>query len=73
MHHMQAMLTQWLRRSILQGWVGGPMEGIFPRYVWCRNGDRWFAGRLTNQTLGEFKGYPIDPEEAPEELRHGIK
>jgi len=45
------------------------MEGAFPRYVWYRDGERFFEGRLTNQSLGQYKGYLIDPEEAPMELR----
>lgn len=45
------------------------MEGAFPRYVWHRDGERFFEGRLTNQVLGEYKGYPIGPDEAPPELR----
>jgi len=65
----QAFLTQWLQESIRNGRTGGPMEGRFPRYVWCQNEDRWFAARLTNQTLGQYKGYPIEVEEVPPELR----
>jgi hypothetical protein len=45
------------------------MEGAFPRYAWCRDEERFFEGRLTNQALGEYKGYPISPGEAPPELR----
>jgi hypothetical protein len=64
----QEELTLWLRNAIAQGSAGGFMEGAFPRYVWCRDGDRLFEGRLTNQALGEYKGYPISPDEAPLEL-----
>jgi len=45
------------------------MEGAFPRYVWCLNGAQLFEGRLTNQALGEYKGYPIGADEAPLKLR----
>jgi hypothetical protein len=69
MEEMQDVLTQWLKQSIVSGQIGGPIEGRFPRYVWCRNGDRWFAGRLTNQTLGQYKGYPITADEVPQELK----
>lgn len=69
MEGMQDVLTGWLKECIRAGRIGGPVEGRFPRYVWCRQQNRWFAGRLTNQTLGHYKGYPIMPEEAPQELR----
>ena len=65
----QAELTLWLRNAIAKGHAGGFMEGAFPRYVWYRDGDRLFEGRLTNQVLGEYKGYPITPDEGPLELR----
>ena len=61
----QAELTSWLRNAILQGSAGGLMEGPFPRYVWYREGDRVFEGRLTNRELGQYKGYPISSDEAP--------
>jgi len=65
----QSELTGWIKNAITQGRCGGLMEGAFPRYVWHRDGGRFFEGRLTNQVLGEYKGYPIDPDEAPPELR----
>jgi hypothetical protein len=65
----QTELTLWLRNAIAEGNAGGFMEGAFPRYVWYRDGDRLFEGRLTNQALGEYKGYPIGPDEGPLELR----
>ncbi len=64
----QKTLTQWLKCAIRAGHIGGPMEGRFPRYVWRRDRDRWFAGRLTNQTLGQYKGYPVAMDEVPPEL-----
>ena len=65
----EADLTRWLRSAIEQGSAGGFMEGAFPRYVWYRDGERLFEGRLTNQALGEYKGYPIGADEGPLELR----
>ena len=61
----QPQLTVWLRRAILDGQVGGCVEGKFPRYVWCREGDQCFEGRLSNNVLGEYHGYPISLEEWP--------
>lgn len=68
---VQETLTEWLKSSIRAGHIGGPIEGRFPRYVWRRDNDRWFAGRLTNQTLGQYKGYPITEDEVPPELLDG--
>src|ERR1700675_2899535 len=65
----QPELTEWLRDAIAHGNAGGFMEGAFPRYVWYNHEDHLFEGRLTNQGLGEYKGYPIDPDEGPLGLR----
>ena len=62
------VLTGWLQTALRKGHAGGIVEGEFPRYVWYRDGDRFFEGRLTNQALGQYKGYPIKREEAPEGL-----
>ena len=63
----QELLTTWLRLAIQRGWVGGLLEGDFPRYVWYQTEGRFFEGRLTNQALGQYKGYPIERAEAPQE------
>jgi hypothetical protein len=44
-------------------------RGRFPRYAWFREEEQWFEARLTNQGLGEYKGYPIGPDDLPVELR----
>ncbi len=51
------------------GNIGAPWEGRYPRYVWYRHGDVVYEGRLVNQELGQYKGYPIQPSEWPEGLR----
>ena len=61
----QPQLTGWLRRAILDGQVGGCLEGKFPRYVWVTERGQHFEGRLSNHVLGEYHGYPITPEECP--------
>jgi len=63
-----AELTAWLREAITAGRVGSPWEGDFPRYVWHRDGDVCYEGRLVNRELGEYKGYPLDPIQWPEAL-----
>jgi hypothetical protein len=65
----QERLTGWLKEAIQAGYIGGPIEGEFPRYVWCRDGCRYFEGRLTNQMSGEYKGYPVSSDEVPSELK----
>lgn len=69
LEHMRNELTRWLKEAIHRGNIGGAIEGGFPRYAWHREQDSWFEARLTNQTLGEYKGYPITSEEAPKEYR----
>ena len=56
----QRELTRWLREAIRQGKIGGPWENGFPRYAWVKREGRVFAGRLTNQAQGHYKGWPIE-------------
>lgn len=62
-------LTRWLREAIRRGQVSPEFEGDFPRKVWARvaiaHGDATVEARLTNQTLGQYKGYFIDVEVDP--------
>ncbi len=64
----QPELTKCVKEAIAKGHVGGLMEGGFPRYIWYRAAGRFFEGRLTNQSLGQYKGYPVDADEFPAEL-----
>jgi len=64
----QDELTAWLRQAFVEGSVGAPWEGDYPRYVWYRDGDVVYEGRLVNQELGQYKGYPIRTDEWPEGL-----
>lgn len=64
----QQKITGWLRAAIRQGSTGDFWEGHsprFPRYVWYRHGNTVFEGRLTNQVLGEYKGYPLKRSQWP--------
>lgn len=64
-------VTGWLRNAIRNGSTGEVWEGHptrFPRYVWYRQGDRVFEGRLVNQDQGEYKGYPLERSEWPEDF-----
>jgi len=62
----QKQITNWLRSAIKAGNVGAYWEGDFPRYVWYRDGDTVYEGRLVNCGKGEYKGYPLNQEEADE-------
>ena len=62
-------LTAWLRKAIEAGNVGAPWEGDYPRYVWHRRSDTVYEGRLVNQELGHYKGYPLGSDEYPEGLK----
>ena len=64
-----ATISQWLETAFDSGWVSSFEEGGFPRYAWFREEEQWFEARLTNQGLGEYKGYPIGPDDLPVELR----
>lgn len=61
-----AELTRWLRQAITLGNVGEPWEGDFPRYVWSRQDDTVYEGRLVNQELGQYMGWPLHHSEWPE-------
>ena len=68
------LVNQWLRSAIRRGAVGACWEGGFPRYVWYKDGDSVYEGRLLNSSNGEYKGYPLDKSEWPngiEELYAG--
>jgi hypothetical protein len=62
------LVTRWLREAILLGSVSAYWEGEFPRYVWRREGEVVFEARLVNQINGQYKGYPLNPEEWPQNL-----
>ena len=55
----------WLRSAIRRGAAGAPWEGGFPRYVWYKDGDVIYEGRLVNRQTGAYKGYPLDEDEWP--------
>lgn len=64
----QDELTQWLRKAICNGCIGSPWEGDFRRYAWYKKGDFVYEARLVNRGTGEYKGYPLHPNEWPEGL-----
>ena len=61
----QEAVNEWLRSAIRNGITGAPWEGGFPRYVWYRDGDTVYEGRLVNRGLGSYKGYPLEELEWP--------
>lgn len=61
----QSKLTRWLRKAIRLGSVGAPIEGGFPRYVWYKDGQDVYEGRLVNRSSGEYKGYKLQRDEWP--------
>jgi len=64
-------LTDWLRDAIRVGNFGALWEGDFPRYVWLVKDGTCYEGRLVNQELGEYKGYPLANGERPEWIGDG--
>lgn len=59
---------EWLRQAMQDGACGDYWEGDFPRYLWIRAGNQCYEARLVNQGLGQYKGYPIESDEWPEEV-----
>ena len=62
------LVTRWLRSAIRKGVTGAPWEPDeegFPRYVWYKEQDTVFEGRLINRGDGWYKGYPLDRSEWP--------
>jgi hypothetical protein len=31
---------------------------VSPGHAWYKDGDSWYEARLTNQSFGEYKGWP---------------
>ncbi len=66
----RAKVQQWLECAVSAGCVGELREGAFPRYVWYRDADVVYEGRLVNRGKGEYKGYPLDKMEWPDGWKH---
>ena len=64
----QSRILDWLRAAIRVGHFSGYWEGGFPRYVWHRQGDTVYEGRLTNSGTGEYHGYPLESDQQVEGL-----
>ena len=62
----RSLVTGWLRTAIRRGATGAPWEAGFPRYVWYKDGDTVFEGRLVNRGRGSYKGYPLGDDEWPD-------
>jgi hypothetical protein len=62
----QTLMTRWLRAAIRRGFCGAHWEGRFPRYVWFKEGQTVYEGRLVNREAGWYKGYPLNRDEWPQ-------
>lgn len=56
---------QWLAAAIRRGTVSADWEGEFPRYVWYKEGETVYEGRLVNRAQGWYKGFPLTAAEWP--------
>jgi hypothetical protein len=54
-----------LGEAVRRGAVGEHWEGAFPRYVWYKEADTVYEGRLVNREQGWYKGYPLARDEWP--------
>ena len=59
-------IQRWLRHAFEVSCFGGPWEGDFPRYAWCKIGDTVYEARLMNRTLGQYKGWQLELDEWPD-------
>jgi len=64
----QPDVQEWLQKAFALQCFGGPWEGDFPRYAWCRVDNIVFEARLVNRGLGEYKGWPLTEDEWPERI-----
>jgi len=62
----ECKVGEWLRQAIREGHIGEPWEGGFPRYVWHRVEGICYEARLSNEGLGEYKGWPLGEGECPD-------
>lgn len=63
------IVRTWLAEALRRGWFSAFMEGGFPRYAWYVAEGQWYEARLTNQGLGQYKGYPVQETDVPRALR----
>ena len=54
-------VSEWLRSAIRAGATGAPWERGFPRYVWYKDGDTVYEGRLVNRERGLVQGLSARP------------
>lgn len=61
-------VERWLREAIRRG-NAGSWEGEFPSPVWHQEGGVTYEAHLTRPNVGEYHGYPLEPDEFVEGLR----
>jgi hypothetical protein len=65
----QERVTRWLRTAVRQRAVSATMDGEFPRYVWYWQQGIAYEARVTNRERGQYKGYPLNRDEWPADIR----
>jgi hypothetical protein len=58
--------TRALRDAVRAGQTS-EFNGRFPKYVWGALDGLIYEARLVNHELGQYKGYPIDVDELPDD------
>lgn len=58
-------VVRWLQDAVRDGEMSAQLEGDFPRYAWRRVNGQVYEARLSNSGMGQYKGYPIQDDEAP--------
>jgi hypothetical protein len=63
-------IQQWLEHAFSVQCFGGPWDGDFPRYAWCKIGNIVYEARLVNRGLGQYKGWQLEPDEWPDGIEN---
>lgn len=61
-------VEEWLRDAIRRG-NAGSWDGEFPAPVWHREGNVTYEAHLTRPNMGEYHGFPLEPDELVEGLK----
>lgn len=59
-------ITEWVRAAIRGRMFSGDWQGRFPKYIWHRVGDIVYEGRQVTPGRGDYKGYPLFPDQIPD-------
>ena len=66
----QAEADGWLKDAVRKGGISEASQGDWPAYIWYKTPNHgYFQAKLTNQSTGEYHGYPVPKDQVPIELQ----